>query len=166
MYCPAVRPPALHSTGLGEMYTVGEMRRRVACAAADPGFRGAAERIAGGGAPASRARRIREWLGRTVLFQPDPPGWELLHHPRAMIEDAAAGGRVTGDCDDVATLGAALGAAVGLPARFVLLAFTGDGPWEHVYADLWTGARWAELDTTRPVQYAEFQPARWIELPA
>lgn len=112
----------------------------------------AASIVAGSVGELEAANRIREYLEERVAFVPDPLGVELLKSPVYMLREIDADGRATGDCDDVAILGAALGLAVGLPARFVLLAFTPGAPYEHVYTELQTEGGWLELDTTRPHQ--------------
>jgi transglutaminase-like putative cysteine protease len=98
---------------------------------------------------------IRAYLSRYVRFTPDPAIAEYLQEPRVMIQEAVARGYATGDCDDVAMLGAALGISIGLSARYCVLGFFDpNAPFEHVYAELRnTGTgQWCELDTTRPMQ--------------
>lgn len=98
------------------------------------------------------AERIRGFLEGSVRFAHDPRGVELLKPPDMMLEELEQLGEAVGDCDDVAVLGAALGRAIGLPARFRLLAFTRGAPFEHVYTELLTDGGWLDLDTTRPLQ--------------
>lgn len=99
-----------------------------------------------------QAARIRTWLTRTVGFLRDPYEKEGLHTPTALLTLLGARGWLEADCDDVAMLGAALGMAVGLRARFILLGR--EGGYEHVWAELQdpTGGTWWELDITRPWQ--------------
>lgn len=100
-----------------------------------------------------QAQRIRSWLERHVGFLRDPLDTEALHTPVALLTLLGANGYLEVDCDDVATLGAALGMAVGLRARFVLLGREGEG-YEHVWTEL-SDPRldsWTELDITRPYQ--------------
>lgn len=114
-----------------------------------------AGRVAGMGAsPGERARLIREWVDNHVHFTPDPYLVELLKSPEYMLRFILAEGVATGDCDDVALLTAALGMAVGIPARFVLLSFASGQPFRHVYTELGTPCEgWVEMDTTRPDQF-------------
>lgn len=116
-----------------------------------------ASRIASPGAKqAERAFLVRDYLEGFVAFVPDPDQVELLKSPEYMLRTIAQEGQVRGDCDDVAVLGAALGRAVGLPARFTLLAFNSTGTFRHVFTELWTPCQgWVELDTTRPAQFPE-----------
>lgn len=140
--------PAGH---LGIEATVRHMRRLVGAAQLDDLLRETAASIVGPD-PCSTAERVRDFLQENVLFRRDPLGTELLKTPRYMLREIAEHGEAIGDCDDVAVLGAALGRAAGLPARFVLLAFREGAPYEHVYTELATPEGWLELDTTRPFQ--------------
>lgn len=103
--------------------------------------------------PEAAATGIRAFLGRHTRFLADPPGVEFIRNPLYMLRRIRRRGYAEGDCDDIATLGAALGLATMLPARFRLLSFGPSEPWEHVYTELWDGRGWLELDTTRPAQY-------------
>lgn len=125
------------------------MRELVAAGAVEPRVRAAAaEAIAGNSCSACG---IRRWLGSRFRFLRDPTGIELLRGPVALLDDVARVGYALGDCDDAAVLGAALGRAAGLPARFVVFGWTGpDGPFTHVFAELGAGPRWIDLDVTRP----------------
>ncbi|MEE8177710.1 MAG: hypothetical protein V3T65_06925 [Acidobacteriota bacterium] len=68
-----------------------------------------------------------------------------------MLEDMQRWGAAQVDCDDAAVLSAALGKAVGLKPRFVVLGFEGPtGPYRHVYTELFDGVAWTEMDVTRP----------------
>ncbi|MGE0347385.1 MAG: transglutaminase family protein [Gemmatimonadales bacterium] len=138
---------------LGIELTIFRMRRLVRGALGSPLLaETAAGIVAGSGSSVEAAERIRAFLELVVEFTPDPDGSELLKSPRYMLREIQELGRVRGDCDDVAILGAALGRAVGLPARFVLLAFVHGAPFEHVYTELLTADGWLELDTTKPHQ--------------
>ena len=98
---------------------------------------------------------IRSFLVGNVVFEPDPEGVELIRDPLYMLGRIESLGIAEGDCDDVATLGAALGLANELPAQFRLLSFAADGVYSHVFAELWNGEAWQELDTTRPALLPE-----------
>jgi hypothetical protein len=133
--------------------TVQYMRELVHDSMADPLLIGTAEAI---GAqyccPNEQAQGIREFLAATVRFTPDPSGLELLKTPAYMLSKVELTGFTTGDCDDVAILGAALGMALAMPARFVLVGFDPGQPLQHVWTELGTPDGWAELDVTRPSQ--------------
>jgi Transglutaminase-like superfamily len=108
----------------------------------------------------SIARAIRAWMARNFRFVRDPVGVELLRDPDYQLRQYMTYGYITGDCDDAAILGAALGKAVGIGARFVAVGFREAGPLTHVFAVL-TGGKdggigslgpGVELDVTRPQQ--------------
>ncbi len=106
-----------------------------------------------------RAGAIRGWLEQVFTFQPDPYGVETVRTVSEMLSDLSTRGTVTGDCDDAAVLAAALGKAVGMRARFVVMGFDGRwAPFAHVFAQLGgfsgPGPAWAEMDITRPAQGA------------
>jgi hypothetical protein len=97
---------------------------------------------------------IGRWMGEHWRFVQDPVDVELLHTPRYMLLAIQSSRAMAGDCDDAAILGAALGKAVGLRARFRALGFQGrSGPLTHVIADVRTPQGWVQLDVTRPAQF-------------
>jgi transglutaminase-like putative cysteine protease len=100
----------------------------------------------------AQAQGIRSFMQEHFQFINDPRGVELLVTPRAMLDTIAKRYVVSGDCDEAAILGAALGKAIGLQARFALLAFQGRGSYAHVYAILRGTSGWVSLDTTRPLR--------------
>lgn len=112
---------------------------------------------------------IRSWLARYVRFLPDPRiDGDVIRTPAALLSQLGRVGYMQGDCDDVSTLAATLGQAVGLNARFVTLGFDPVGPYTHVFCELEdeTG-QWHELDVTEPDGvHQEFRPARREEYPA
>lgn len=104
---------------------------------------------------AQQAMGIRQWLAQVWRFVDDPPDRELLRDPAVLLNEYQRYGTITGDCDEVAILGAALGKAIGLQAEFVALGFYNPdgtpGRYEHVYAVVTTptGAT-IDMDVTRP----------------
>lgn len=105
------------------------------------------------------AQAVRAWLARNFKFVPDPVGLELLRDPEYQLREWMTRGQIIGDCDDAAILGAALGKAVGINAKFVAVGFRDPGPLVHVYAVL-TGpvgraigsaGAGVDLDVTRPL---------------
>lgn len=72
------------------------------------------------------------WLRERVRYVADPPGAEHLRSPAMMIERARVDGVAQGDCDDLATLGAAVAWCLGFEVAFVLVGSKPSGPWEHV----------------------------------
>ncbi len=104
------------------------------------------------GDQAGQAAAIRDWVDRAVVFQPDPRGVETVRTVPEMLNAVVTRGAAQIDCDDVAVLSAALGKAVGLRARFVVLGFGGRwAPFAHVFTQLGAGEHgWLEMDVTRP----------------
>src|SRR5687767_10584916 len=79
---------------------------------------------------------IRNYVARHIQFVPDPVGIENLTPPltRARLLQAAPARVLLGDCDDAATLSAAIAMAVGIPATFTVRAFRKpDAPYQHVF---------------------------------
>lgn len=106
--------------------------------------------------PSTQVAAIRGWVEQHSLFQRDPHGAELIRRVREQLTDIATRGAVQGDCDDAAVLAAALGKAAGFPARFVTLGFFRPGDhYRHIYAELWDGMGWREMDVFRPAMSAE-----------
>lgn len=100
----------------------------------------------------AQAQGIRSFMQDHFQFINDPRGVELLVTPRAMLDTITKRYVVSGDCDEAAILGAALGKAIGLQAQFALLAFEGRRSYAHVYAILRGTSGWVSLDTTRPLR--------------
>lgn len=105
----------------------------------------------------AQAVALRVWLKRVWRFVDDPFNVELLIEPAKALSDSLQfynGNIIIGDCDEAATMGAALGAAVGLRPSFQLLAYideTGIDRLCHVYAAILTDdGRTVDFDITRP----------------
>jgi transglutaminase-like putative cysteine protease len=101
------------------------------------------------------AQAIRSWLSRNFKFIPDPVGVELLTSPEYQLRKFQANGIIYGDCDDAAVLGAALGKAVGIGARYVAVSFRPyPAPLTHIYTVLTGPPKRAmsivDLDITKP----------------
>lgn len=107
--------------------------------------------------PYVQALAIKNWLARVWRFVDDPLDRDLFVTPERALVEYSATGVVTGDCDEAATLGAALGRAIGLRAQFVVYGFPSsdpeqDGRFSHVFAVLLTDDNASvSLDVTRPV---------------
>jgi transglutaminase-like putative cysteine protease len=105
---------------------------------------------------AGLARRVRQWMRHRVRFLPDPavPGTELIRTPDYLLEEIDRFGFARGDCDDAATLAAALLLSAGVTGRFVAVGWGGE--FAHVYAEAATPAGFLELDVTEPVRMLDF----------
>jgi transglutaminase-like putative cysteine protease len=77
-----------------------------------------------------------------IQYVQDPRGTEMVQTPIKTLEFSQ------GDCDDQATLLAALLEAVGFKARFVAIKMQLAGPFVHVYSEVCLGTRWIPLETT------------------
>lgn len=132
--------------------TLREMRRLVNESLVTPRVRATALQITSscGRNRVCQAIALRAWMDRNFRFIPDPVGVELVHRPERLLDELDVQGYIVGDCDDAAVLGAALGKAVGFPARFVVLGFfTPRAPFAHVYTELLGDTGWFELDVTK-----------------
>lgn len=146
---------------LGANAVVATMRDLARRQTAHPMVRGLALDIVGaipGRDARGQAAAIRAWLERNVSFVRDPAGNELLYEPARMVSLLRTRGPpLYIDCDDVAVLAAALGRAVGLPARFVVVGYGNHHhpPLRHVWTELGdplTRGPWMDLDVTRSSQ--------------
>ena len=70
---------------------------------------------------------------------------ETVATPDATLESGQ------GECDDKATLVAAMLEAIGHPTRFVAIGFE-PGILDHVYTETMIGPRWYTVETTEPVE--------------
>lgn len=90
-------------------------------------LRGIVDRIAGAisrDAAASGGDQlvgVYDFLRRHIVFKTDPWGTDQVTAPDTMLTRIAAAGRTSGDCDDVATLGAALVRALGHQPVFLVM---------------------------------------------
>lgn len=146
----------LPSSDLGVYFTIATMRAMVYREFMLPIVRLTASNVVGGlGGKdgAEQANAIRDWLETHTEFLRDPDGVEMLHGPAWQLRQIHALGVVRLDCDDVAILAAALGKAIGLRARFVVLAFGGGG-YRHVFTELSPRGipQWVDMDVTRESQ--------------
>jgi transglutaminase-like putative cysteine protease len=84
----------------------------------------------------------------------DLPGFEVVTFPETLITGQLLPfGRIAADCDDIATLAAALGLALGLRARLLVVEFAGQDGFGHIWTALAVpGGEWIDCDPTRPIQ--------------
>ena len=109
---------------------------------------------------------LHQWLARHSWFVRDPKIAELLVSPWQQLADLTRQGILTYDCDDAAMLAAALGGAIGLRARFVVVGFRSrSAPFRHVWTELSPPVRpprWTALDVTRKSQrLPHLERRRW-----
>jgi transglutaminase-like putative cysteine protease len=123
-------------------------------------------RLAGERNYRAQAIGIRDFLRSVWRFVDDPRYDELLRDGEHMLRELNETGFITGDCDESAVLGAALGEAIGIEAELVALAFDpdqgGNGEYSHVYAQLLTPeGECISLDVTRPAGLVPY-PSRTL----
>jgi len=85
---------------------------------------------------------------------------ETIHRPEWLLGEIEAGRVVWGDCDDEATLIAAMLTTVGIPARFVAVRRSDRSFFEHVFCEAWTGAGWLMLDP----RHRAMPPGVWVRM--
>lgn len=150
-----VRLAALPVGDAGTFRTVETIQSLARVAQVNDTVRRLGESLAGGhGAAVQRALRLRDWMVRHFLFVRDPADVELLTTPGEQLRQIADTGVTWGDCDDAATLGAALARAGGLPVRYVLYGFgSRSAPFSHIFVEIPTPSGVVDLDVTRPMQH-------------
>lgn len=113
-------------------------------AAKDPQIRGVAESIINGEQTyTGRARAIFDWIVQNIKYVPDPIYIDAIRSPRELILFPS------GDCDDLATLAAALLGSIGIQSRVVAVGFGNENaPFSHVFTQALIGNEWRTLDAT------------------
>lgn len=86
---------------------------------------------------------LQTWVRDNIRFTRDPEQFELLQTPEKTLEIGA------GDCDDQATLLAAMLSALGHPTQFIAVGFDG-GPFSHVLVRTKIGDSWVPAETILP----------------
>lgn len=158
---PLVGPPDWRTR-----QTIEAMRSVALDALRDPGIVEQAAAIVqsvNGRDTLGKIRAIRAWLAARVRFLPDPLiDGDVIRTPALLLKQLERQGFMQGDCDDIATLAATLGHAVGVPARFVTLGFFGPtAPFRHVFTELGDeSGKWHELDVTENEQTRTMKPTR------
>lgn len=165
----AVSRNLIHRTPLlsgdaGIQQTIDVMRSLVDDASADPSIVRLATDIVKT-VPAyqerAEAEAIYKWVRGNIRFTRDPLTKEKLYPPGELLKIRA------GDCDDMATLIAALDFAVGIPARFVTVAGNRSYPQEfsHVYTEAEVPAgsgNWIPQDAARFESRFGSEPPRYF----
>jgi len=94
---------------------------------------------------ACEVRQLHAFVRDSVRYVLDIDGVETVQTPDKTLQFMA------GDCDDKATLLAALLGSIGHPTRFVAIGFEPE-IFSHVYLETKIGAAWIPLETTEPVE--------------
>lgn len=93
---------------------------------------------------ACELEQLHQFVRDRVRYVQDIADVETLQTPQKTLEFMA------GDCDDKATLLAAMIESIGHKTRFVAIGFQPQ-IFEHVYVEALLGTRWIPLETTEPV---------------
>lgn len=88
---------------------------------------------------------IQDWVRTNIRYTRDPLYAETLKLPHALLEARQ------GDCDDQATLVAALALSIGFKPRFVAIGTEQYGAFDHVYTEVKLGTKWVSVETTEMV---------------
>lgn len=91
----------------------------------------------------AEAEAVQEWVKANIRYSRDPVGAELLQTPQVTLR------KRQGDCDDHASLVAALLGALGHKMRLVAVGFA-PGQYAHVYAEDFLSSQWLPVETTEP----------------
>lgn len=107
---------------------------------------------------AGEARAIFYWVKSNIRYVQDVNGVETLHWPEKILKQKA------GDCDDQATLVAALLESIGHKTRFVAIGRR-KGQFEHVAAETKIGNSWFWMETTEAgYQFGQAPPGSWYTM--
>lgn len=98
------------------------------------------------------AKTLFDWVQRNVRYLQDVNDVETIQAPDVTLQDRR------GDCDDQATLLAALLESIGHPVRFVAIGYTNPSEFDHVFVETRIGDTWEGCDTTVPEAYFGWSP--------
>jgi len=131
----------------GSIATMRAMRQMVLDAVRDPNqkIRESALAILRGVSTSftDQARAIQQWVQSNIEYRRDPPDVELVQTPQVTLQLRA------GDCDDQATLIAALLQSTGHPSQFIAVGMSG-APLSHVLTQTLIGTKWVAVETIEP----------------
>jgi len=129
----------------GTRATLRLMSQVVKQARADPVIRDTAADLVLGCSPGDYRGEVEclfEFVRDNIRYLQDTNGLERLEYPTILLKTKQ------GDCDDKATLLAALLESIGHPARFVAVGYQQPGEFEHVYVETRIGSNWIAAETT------------------
>lgn len=89
-----------------------------------------------------QARLLFQFVRDQIRYLGDVNGVETIQAPDVTLSLGY------GDCDDKATLLAALLESIGHPARFVAVGFGAPGEFDHVFLETKIGSDWIPMETT------------------
>jgi transglutaminase-like putative cysteine protease len=91
----------------------------------------------------AQVQACQAWVRDNIKYVKDPADWERVQTPEKTLQFGI------GDCDDQATLLAAMMLCIDHPCRFAALAFD-SGMFEHVLLETKIGDRWTPCETILP----------------
>lgn len=94
----------------------------------------------------AQLRAVYDYLAKSITFKRDPVALEHVRHPDQLAIELEQHGHTAGDCDDVATLGAALLRGMGIKPALVVVSAKPNRTFHHVLFAAWHGRRWVYLD--------------------
>lgn len=90
------------------------------------------------------AETLLRFVQTEIRYLQDINGVETVHAPDVILQYRA------GDCDDSATLFAAMLESIGHPTRFIAVGFRAPNEFEHVFVETRIGSQWLAGETTIP----------------
>lgn len=99
------------------------------------------------------ARRLNDFVRDRIRYVQDIDDVETIAEPEALLKIGA------GDCDDKATLLAALLLSIGHRVRFIAMAQQ-PGQYSHVWLQDYLNGGWIDLETTEPLPFGRSVPQR------
>jgi transglutaminase-like putative cysteine protease len=126
----------------GAVATLRRMRQLVRDAVRDANqhIRETALKIVDSAGYVDQVRRLQSFVQDNIRYIHDPPDVELIQTPQYTLQQRA------GDCDDQATLLAALLMALGHPVQFVAVGMNGQAL-SHVLVQTLIGQKWVSAET-------------------
>lgn len=83
-----------------------------------------------------------------------PEQIETLVAPEYMLMNLENNGQISGDCDDISTLQAAIYKCLGVPVRFVAIRSEVRNPnYDHVFVEVRVNGDWIPYDVTLPLGF-------------
>jgi transglutaminase-like putative cysteine protease len=76
---------------------------------------------------------VRNFVTEKVRFMNDPLTTEWISDPQRLVEEITARGSTVGDCDDIASLIAAMARQLGREVELVVVGFGAPGQYSHVF---------------------------------
>lgn len=96
------------------------------------------------------AELVDAYLRKHFTYLPEEI--ETLVAPEYMLLNLENNGKVSGDCDDISTLQAAIYKALNIPVKFTAIRSERDNPnYDHVFVEVQVKGMWVPYDVTTPL---------------